>query len=264
MNNGLTNCIGAIILEGNEFYDINTDKAMLKCKSKAYAPLFMPSIVDLRINADEDARLWKIWYCTPSIKVTGRTNKDSVVVVYAHIPNYFCEQENIRRAIDLGLINHAGRVPQQEFDRLVKLDGVADLQGNRLVWVVDYDKITDAPSEVISVDYALEHPQTIPFLGGVKRAEMYLKKYKEVYGKKIGVWYTEDKYEQPLGRLLFISSCIDGLLGSVLLGGGGRFLGIKSASKTIEYAIESFNVSRIISSTKEKLEFEMKNYIKLC
>ena len=53
-------------------------------------------------------------------------------------------------------------------------------------------------SDVIDVAQALEHPQTIPFLGGRARAEQYLQRHKEVKGNRIGIWHSADLADEPL------------------------------------------------------------------
>lgn len=185
-------------LEGKEFYDGGADKALRACQDEGFEAIFMPSIADTRIEAEKDARIWQKWWTAPSIKATGKTKQGNAVVVYAHIPNYFSNPDNIETAIKQGLINGAGIMPQDELQKLL------DLEDNENVFVIDYNKLKNSSSDVIPLKNALKHPQTIPFLGGEERAEKYLKRHKEVNGNQIENWHSDDLSDKPVGRLLFI------------------------------------------------------------
>ena len=192
-----------VTVQGREFYDGESTnglwQALKACKDARCRALFMPEFADVRINSPEDARIWQNCYYTPSARVTGKTKQGSAVVAYAHVPNYFSNPENIRKTIySKKLVNGAGLMPDKEFQKLLKLeDGVN-------VFVVDHQKLKNSKYNDISVDDALEHPQTIPFLGGQERAEAYLKRHREVFGNKIGIGHTDDLSDKgALGRLLF-------------------------------------------------------------
>lgn len=220
------------ILPGKEVYADRADHALQVCMGKNLTPVFMPSLADARIEAPKDAPIWHQWYCAPSVRATGQPSAGKPVVVYAHIQNYFSDPANIAMAIETGLVKRAGKMPQDEFQRLVDLDGSTDAAGNRLVWVIDYAELREAPSDSISIAKVLKHPQTIPFLGGAERAERYLARHSEVYGNNIGVWHSDDLSDQPLGRLL----CLGGNAGGGLDGGNdlygsGRFVGVPSRAE---------------------------------
>jgi len=215
-------------LEAEEFCDSDVSNALEACQ-KEHEAQFMPAIFDARIAYPNNAAIWSKWFSAPSIRATGKTSQGNSVVVYAHIPNYLSNPKNIREAIGKGLRNMAGIMPQAEFQRLVDLDGSTDNLENRSVWVVDYDTLRKSKSGGISVYDALEHPQTIPFIGGKDRAERYLLRHKKVNGKNIGNWHSNDLQEDgsAVGRLLFIGldgDCV-GLLGNCSLNGYGRFVG---------------------------------------
>ena len=202
----------------------NLDDGLRECQSEGYRVLFMPELADARMEAEGNSELWQNWFSTPSLRATGKTNAGSPVVVYAHVDNYFSNPDNIETARK-DLVRGAGRLPQEEFQRLIDLAE----QGNQGVILVPYEKLRKSPSGVIPVDDALEHPQTIAFLGGQERAEKYLEKHKEVYGNRIGVWHTNDlKGDQPLGRLLFVGSdCSSGLDDSNDLYDDACFVGVR-------------------------------------
>ena len=196
----------------------NPDFAVaLETAQKARRVLFMPEIADAKINDDS---LWREWYSSVSLRATGRTKQGTPVVVYAHVPNFYSNPENIRQAKAQGLINGAGVLPEDEFQRLLSLEG----QG---VFVVDYKALKNSQSDVIPVERALEHPQVIPFLGGLERAERYLAKHKEIVGNTIGVCHNDDLQEQPVARPLLFGGCYDLLYADGGFGSVGHFLGVQ-------------------------------------
>ncbi|HLC72583.1 MAG TPA: hypothetical protein VJH37_03300 [Candidatus Nanoarchaeia archaeon] len=211
------------------FYHSQVEQALQNCQAAGYSPLFMPQLAEARMNGTVP---WNEWRSAPSIKATGRTQQGNPVVVYAHIPNWLANPANIRLTKQQGLINGAGRLPREEFLQLVDQDGKVE-QGERVVWVVDYDVLRKAPSGRIPVAQALEHPQTIPFLGGQARAEHYLSAHTRVYNTStIGVWHTDDLNDNsPLARLLYLSYLGDfGLSGDDGLGGSGQFVVVRNTS----------------------------------
>ena len=221
------------LLEGKEFHADYLDQALENCQKEGFEAVFMPQLIDARIEAPKDARIWQTWYSAPSIRATGRTKQGIPVVVYAHIPNYFSDPENIEEAMEQGLINGAGILPQKEFQKLL------DLEDDKNVFLVDYNELKSSKSTIISSKGALEHPQTIPFIGGRERAEAYLGRHKEVYGNSIGMRHSDDLHDKPTGRLLFLGyDCDDDLNGSYDLHYlEGRFVGVRAkgaAQKDIE------------------------------
>jgi len=191
---------GGLVIEAEEFYASSVDDALKSLFKGNYEALFMPSIVDMRVEASKNATIWKNCYCTPSIMVTGSTKQGNTVVVYAHVPNYFSNPDSIREAKKKESVNGARIMPNQEFQRLL------DLEDDKNVFVIDYKTIRKSKSGVIRLESALRHPQTIPFLGGRERAEKYLDRCEAVYGKKIGIWYSDDIHDKPIWRLLFIGN----------------------------------------------------------
>jgi len=202
-----------------EFRNDDLATALENCQSEGYKAMFMPELADARVKGKA---AWDKWYSTPSVRATGKTNQGNAVVVYAHIPNYFSNPENIKSALS-SLVNGAGRMPQEEFQKLV------DAEDGKKVFVVDYDKLKNSKSERIPLSEAIEHPQTIPFLGGQERAEEYLAKFKEAYNtNQIGIWHCDDLNENSLmGRLLFVGNDDYNLNGDGNLSNIGRFLGVR-------------------------------------
>ena len=210
-----------VLYEGKEFYKNRTDKALNDCVEAGFQAVFMPQLIDTRIQNPKDSRAWQTWWTTPSIKATGLSKGGNPVVVYAHTDNYFSNPKNIETAINNGLRNGAGVMPQANFQRLL------DLEDGKTVFVVDYNKLKNSVSGIISVDDALKHPQTIPFISGKEKAETYLNRHLEVYGANIGIWHSDDLQadETPAGRLLFLGGYGKGLFGYYDLINLGRFLG---------------------------------------
>ncbi len=206
------------------FYDAQVEQALENCQTAGYQAVFMPQLADARMQGIAS---WNEWRTTPSIRATGRTKQGNAVVVYAHIPNWLANPDHIRTAKQQGLVNYAARLPQDEFQRLL---GAEDKQ---TVFVVDHAMLRKESSGTVKIAKALQHPQTIPFLGGEERAERYLKAHAQAYNTKtIGNWHGDDLNEDsPLARLL----CLDyygggGLGGGNVLGGVGQFFGVRQKS----------------------------------
>jgi len=214
--------------KGREFFADRQDKALKLCEEAGCMPLYMPALVDIRIESIGDERIWREWFSTPSIRVTGRTKSTNLskkegtaLVVYAHVPNYLSDSKNLRRVIENDMVYDVGIIPHSEFTKLV------DLEDGKNVFVVDQDALMNSAKGMVTLKEALKQPQTKAFFGGEERANRYLERYAEVYGNKIGVWHTGDSADQPMARLLFLGndyyfSPID----SSCLGDSGRFIGI--------------------------------------
>ncbi len=230
-------------VEVREFYNALLEEALRDCQKEGYQALFMPQIVDVRIDAPKYSTIWQSSYYAPSIRATGRTKQNNPVVVYAHIPNYFSNPDNIKTAKEQGLVNEAGIIPEEEFQRLL------DLQDDKSVFVIDYNNLKTSTSEVISLKDALKHPQTIPFLAGQERAERYLERHMEVYGDKIGIWHSDELKDKSLGRCLFLGSGYDGdLSGDGNLGNSGRFVGVRDAEGVQKISVPTLDqIIRIIN-----------------
>lgn len=219
--------------ESFEKMEVNgVEKALQDCYKAKAEPVYMPQLVDARITAPKESSLWAQWYTTPSVRVTGKTKQGSPVVVYTHVPNYFSKPNNIAKAVNEGLRNGAGKMPQREFYKLL------DQEDKENVFVVDYNKLRSASSGVIDVAQALGHPQTIPFLGGQARAEQYLQKHQHVYNtSKIGVWHCDDLTDEPRGRVLFLGdNHDDNLNADDYLNVSGRFLGVRRGANGVSIA----------------------------
>ena len=251
--------MSAIKQTTKEFYNEDIDKALEDCQKEGFRAMSMPELIDARINGKAN---WDKLYFTPSIIATGKTNEGKAVAVIAHVPNYFSNPANIRKAKKEGLINGAGRMPQEEFQKLV------DAKDGKNVFVINYNELKNSKLDRISITEALEHPEVIPFLGGKERAEKYLAKFKEAYNKNsIGVWHEEDLSEKgPVGRLLFAGD-LDyyGLLGINYLYYNGRFLGVRfeiaegEAKKTKAPSIDQImEIAENYVPTAAKAEFEEK------
>jgi len=205
-----------------------TDEALKElesAKDPEYEAQFMPEIIDTRIESPADSPIWQTWITAPSIRATGKTKQGNAVVVYAHIPNHFSKADNITKAINQGLVNGAGRLPQNEFQRIL------DLEDNERVFVIDYETLKRSTSDVISLSKALKHPQMIPFISGKEKAEKHLDEHKKIYGERIGVWHSDDLSDEPLARVLHVGFYDGGLGGGGYLDGDVHFLGVSFAGE---------------------------------
>ncbi|MDP3698782.1 MAG: hypothetical protein Q8R47_04290, partial [Nanoarchaeota archaeon] len=232
------------------------EKALRACYKAKCEPVYMRQLVDARINSPKESPVWR-WHTTPSVQVTGKTKQGTPVVVYAHVPNFFSKPNNVTKVVNEGLTNGAGKMPLREFYKLL------DLEDKQNVFVVDYTKLKNSPSGVIEVARALEHPQTVSFLGGQVRAEQYLAKHQQVYNtSKIGVWHYDDLLlDQPLGRVLFLGGSRNSdLSADYNLYGLGRFLGVRRRGANgvsiapVAQARENPGLDDIMKSVKNALE----------
>jgi hypothetical protein len=216
--------------EGKEFFADRQDKALKLCEEAGYEPLYMPALVDIRIKSTGDTRIWREWYSTPSLRVTGRGKSTNVskkegtaFVVYSHVPNYLSDSENLKRVIEHNLVFDVGIIPQVEFLTLL------GLEDGKKVFVVDYNAIKNSASGLVTLKEALKQPQTKPFFGGEERTEKYFKRYEKVYGNRIGIWHPKDSADQPMARLLFLGNRhYFSPVESSCLGDSGRFIGVPS------------------------------------
>ena len=231
------------------------EKALQECYKAKCEPVYMPQLADARISAPKGSPLWNQWYTTPSVRVTGKTKTGNPVVVYAHVPNYFSKPNHVAKAANEGLRNGAGKMPTKDFYKLL------GLEDNEHVFVVDYNKLKTSSSGFIDVAQALEHPQTIPFLGGQVRAGQYLQKHQQVYNTtKIGIWHCDDLADEPCGRVLFLGGNLDDLVADGSLSGSARFLGVRrgangvSTSAPVGRDAQKPSLDEVMASVKKTLE----------
>ncbi len=222
-------------LEARIFHASRRENSLKACKEAGFYPAFMPQLARIRIGADEDSALWNYWCDSNSLCATGITNRGSRVAVYVHRPHYFSDPETIERTIQRDWehfmmmpqgvvrdIDFAGTVPEEELQKLVDSDGELDKQGNRVVWVVDYDKIREFPNFCgLCIEEVLEHPITIPYFGDRGIATEYLSKHRDVFGNRIGVGYLPTEMRGPpygsfygpnLGHILWLGGRNEGNL----------------------------------------------------
>lgn len=226
------------------FYNTVMEEALRACQTAGYEAAYMPELAERRIKAKNDSSLWKMWWATPSLRITGTTKGQSKVVLYVHDQTSWNDSEQLKYAREHRK-NGAGPFPQEEFYALV------NRVGDGKVFLVDYDTLKRSTSGIISVDSALSHPQIIPFLGGEKIAEKYLVKHRRVYGNNIGIWHSNDLDDVPRGRLLFLGSDLLGGDGS--LGGDARFLGVRRSGASVSEPVSAEGASAPVGREARKI-----------
>ncbi len=227
--------------EVEEVYDNRLHVAL----SSVDAAFFMPDLIRARTSVDSNSRLWQTWWSASSIRATGRTANGTAVVLYAHVPHFYSDAGNIKTAVENGkLVNGAGILSQEEFARLLSLEGNG-------VHIVDYDLLKKSTSGVIPVSKALEHPQTLPFLGvSEEEAQAYLTKHTQYYGRNIGIWHNNDLGEKPVARVLFLGDgSSNSFSGSGSLNVSGRFLGVRRRASVSEPVVSAKITAQKISSS---------------
>jgi hypothetical protein len=221
-----------------EFFGDPRVKALEECIDEGYRPLFMPEIIDIKLMTIKQDRIWQVGYISQSTRIFGRGKSSNIshkggtlFVVYAHVPNYLSDPENIKEAHDVGLVFASGIVPQAEFERLL------DMEDGKNVFVLDYLAINEwnqsncSKTGKFDVDQIKKNPEVVSFLGGMERTELYLIRHKEIFGDKFHNFKCCDiERAIPSGKSLGSSLCIssgEGRLYCSLLGGSGRFIGVR-------------------------------------
>ena len=246
-----------LTFNGRVFQDAQLHTALYKCQIAGYDALFMPQIIDTRLSSDKGSFIWQKEIWTPSICATGRTKSGRAVVVFAHVPNYFSNPENIEDAISQGLLDDAAPYPEKEFSKLL------DMEDRENVYVVEHYVLRNSVSGLVNISRAINHPMMIPFIGGQERAEKYLDKHKSLVEKNtVGIWHKDDLHNCPYARLLRIENHLLGDFDSdINMGFWGRFVGIPiiGARKSFDmYAqaqiSETFNLMRLEGLTDDYMK----------
>lgn len=227
----------SVVRKGKEFYTTSVAEALRACQQEGYEALFAPLIAQARIaaaeNKDKEAVLqeiiWQKWWDTASVIATGKTKAGKAVVAVGHVPNYLSNPDNIEAALNQGLVNGAGILPQDGFDRLL------GMEDGKTVFVIDYDAVVRAGSGIMTLAKAEKHPLAVPFVGAKSTLDAYLATHKRVIGEKIGVGYKEAVGAVPVGRLLAFGDDFTDVLGFLfgddLLDYFGRFVGVRQGAE---------------------------------
>lgn len=77
------------------FSSPSIEEALRECQTEGYQTLFLPQLADRRIESPSNSDIWRYFFDTLSIRAIGRTKQGNPIVVYAHLPNYFSNSDNI-------------------------------------------------------------------------------------------------------------------------------------------------------------------------
>lgn len=239
-------------IRAERIYDQSLSNALRRGWRDGFHPAFAPEIVGSRLQD----RYWGRSYATQSIRATGYTKHGQKVDIYVHTEHWFSNPENIllayRRDFNDLTLNGAARMPQEEFDRLIDLDEKTNEHGDRIVWVIGHGALWRARSKVMTIEEALEHPQTKPFIGNETKAGPYLAKHKERYGDKIGIWYSDDLGTEPRARPLFFGSDHLGLDSGFNFFSDGRILAMKYINVQEQTGEKSLSLQDELAGTESK------------
>jgi hypothetical protein len=249
-----TNLVGRLLSDGKEFFD--DSKVDGKWVGVQYALksvvgyvgedgiiASMPLYIASKIEADKDHSLWKKWFTTYSEELVGVDtegtlgNKGEAIVVTVH-GGGILTPDRIRQAYKEGLNDrNAARLSQDEFNSILSKRAtysVDSLKHTKLVKPFDryitYLSLEEAKttnSGYQERSQFLNNPLIIARNGGTQNLEAYFDKAKGS-GSKVGNWHRLKDINQtePSGRLLFLYSGINGLVGDCDLNINGRFLGV--------------------------------------
>jgi hypothetical protein len=223
--------------------NIRIDEALRQALIAKSQPVSMPDILEGRIQGTIP---FNEWFTTPtSIRATGRyKGEGDAEVIYAHnVETYLSNPDNIKIKIDKRdkeLINGAARLGSTKEEAQKAFDRLRDRVDEKNVHVVPHSRFVKALSGFITVESALEHPQTIPFAGSEDTAKRYLPRHREAYKTdKIGMWHFDDlnDKEGPLGRWLCLGTDSYGFNGDVHFDGDGRVLAVSAGGANIPKSV---------------------------
>jgi hypothetical protein len=103
------------------FYNEKIAPALDDCQNGGYRALFIPELVDARLESLKESEIWKLPYSSQSLRAAGTTRQGNNVVIYAHVENYFSKPENIRRNLHI-YVNGPQPIPTEEFERLLGME----------------------------------------------------------------------------------------------------------------------------------------------
>lgn len=169
----------------NLLYGSTVADAFARAKAAQLDVQYAPEVAIYRSNAPHDTRLWEHSIVTASMLAVGTTKAGSRVEVYAHVPHTYSKPPAIREVVAQGwrsMRDGAATLPQEELERLVAHDELADDHGIRRIWVMDHDTLANATRKAMCIHEALDHPRTIPFLGSAELAEHYLRAQRRACG----------------------------------------------------------------------------------
>ena len=209
-------------------------------KENGYDPCYMSALLDSRNNpsAGSDSFIWTNWHTSLSLIAKGKPRSGNSVIVVSHKPHYFSSPDNIRSAINGGLVNGAGVYPDAEFKKLI------EEEQDGLVYVIDASKLegyTSGQELMISDGSAFKHPLTVPIAGSEDRASTYLDKSKEIYGDDFKIWWQFNDHDKPLARLLYLGDDFSDFDGSCNLNYYGHFVGVKKESEASQKNFPTVN-----------------------
>lgn len=240
-------------LQLEEFYTtgpLGWVQAYQDCQTKGFKQLTMPEQIEARIAAPDDSPLWQKWNDTISMKLTGRTRSSNVsrnggtpVVAFYHGPLQISLKYIQQQIQENQLVHGALRITLKQFDAMLQQCSPEN--------VIDYQTLKSSRSGKVSLTAALDHPQTVPFIGSRERAETYLSRFAQVYNtEEIGISHYDDlsNYQSSLMRPLCLGyDYYIGLAADNGFESAGRFFGVRalqnssSQETTIENSQQSSN-----------------------
>lgn len=249
------------LLEGRTFYSqeknendqyIGTAVAFeqaLNYAGKKGIVLTMPELIKARIKAKDDHEYWGNWYCVHSEENIGIDKKgifykkDDPVLVVVH-GGGILTPDRINTAIGEGLIDGSVKYTDQEFSKLLEgklpdkseiplynieqiTKGVDPLP-HRFGVVMPYALAQETNSGYYKKDAFLENPLVIARNGGKSNLEAYFDRASDLDGD-LGNNHPFNGRDAstPQGRVLFLYSRYDGLVGSNNLSSYGWFVGVR-------------------------------------
>lgn len=206
--------VTAIGLEVREFCGYSLDEILAQEEAKDFRPLSAMEIMDARILAPPDAKIWHTSYFTPCLIAAGKF-KHSDVVVFEHLPIDFSDYQKALRAIKTGDLN-------QQFYDLIGNARVPS-NGNKLFSVVGYNQAMKTPHTLTDIEELAKHPYAIAACGNESRAIRYFQKYAQTYhGSASSLLPGLEMNRHVMFSVLTLGDCRLEVLGEELINGGAK------------------------------------------
>ena len=217
--------------------------ALAAMQSKGYTGATTPMILAAKSVSERSHMLWLKWLTATTGIFQGYSAAGNPYVVITHGDHYFTNPDNVRTAIAAGVHNGAGEIPQSEFQKYL------DMKDDKNVFVIDHHVLAKSHSGSITVDEAYQHPLPMPLAGGSDEADAYLKQHKNVIGKNIWIYHTNDLNKgKVVGRLAVLGNYVVNFSfdSNNFLDNGARFVGVP-------LSIAEGDAKKIIAPTLEQI-----------
>jgi len=205
---------------GIRIEESNSYEAFRSSETIEYEVKSMPEVIALRTEAKLDSKIWGARIVTPSIYATILTKDGKTLHIYSHAKFEWTESQHLDER-KISTQNGSKVMRKSELDFLVTRIYNEDAPET---FTIKHEELIKWPGGEYGIEkptaehmkeyggkidgkdmIAINHPQTLPFLGCSKReAERYFDVYVRKYGDQISICYDGNEYPEPVMRLLVL------------------------------------------------------------